>query len=65
MKTVFTLLYLLHFFGADFPINITIKSEIPFSIVRMPGKSSNIPYGIVYSAIGAESLRIARANNNP
>ena len=31
----------------------------------MPGKSSNVPFSIVYSAIGAESLRIARASNNP
>ena len=33
--------------------------------VRMPDKSSNVPSSIVYSAIGAESLRIARASNNP
>ena len=31
----------------------------------MPDKSSNIPSSIVCSAIGAESLRIARASNNP
>ena len=31
----------------------------------MPEKSSNVPSSIVYSAIGAESLRIARASNNP
>ena len=31
----------------------------------MPEKSSNVPSRIVYSAIGAESLRIARASNNP
>ena len=31
----------------------------------MPDKSSNVPSGIVYSAVGAESLRIARASNNP
>ena len=31
----------------------------------MSGKSSNVPSSIVYSAIGAESLRIARASNNP
>ena len=31
----------------------------------MPGKSNNVPFSKVYSAIGAESLRIARANNNP
>ena len=31
----------------------------------MPDKSSNVPSSIVYSAIVAESLRIARASNNP
>ena len=31
----------------------------------MPGKSNTVPFSKVYSAIGAESLRIARANNNP
>ena len=31
----------------------------------MPDKSSNVPSSIVYSAIGAESLRIARVSNNP
>ena len=41
------------------------RDSFPFSIVRMPGKSSNVPSSIVYSAIGAESLRIARASNNP
>ena len=30
----------------------------------MPFKSSNIPSNMFYSAIGAESLRIARACNN-
>ena len=30
----------------------------------MPDKSSNIPSTIVYSAIGPETLRIARASNN-
>ena len=39
--------------------------SFPFSIVRMPDKSNNIPFSIVYSATGAESLRIARASNNP
>ena len=38
--------------------------SFPFSIVRMPDKSSNVPFSIVYSAIGTESLRIARASNN-
>ena len=41
------------------------RDSFPFYIVRMPDKSSNIPSSIVYSAIGAESLRSARASNNP
>ena len=41
------------------------RDSFPFSIVRMPEKSSNLPSSILYSAIGAESLRIARASNNP
>ena len=41
------------------------RDSFPFSIVRMPDKSSNVPSSIVYSAIGAESLRIARASNSP
>ena len=40
------------------------RDSFSFSIVRMPDKSSNVPSSIVYSAIGAESLRIARASNN-
>ena len=41
------------------------RDSFDFSIVRMPDKSSNLSSIIVYSAIGAESLRIARASNNP
>ena len=41
------------------------RDSFPFSIVRMPDKSSNVPSSIVYSAIDAESLRTARASNNP
>ena len=41
------------------------RDSFPFSIVKMPDKSSNVSSSIVYSAIGAESLRIARASNNP
>ena len=41
------------------------RESFPFSIVRMQDNSSNVPFGIVYSVIGAESLRIARASNNP
>ena len=40
------------------------KDWFPFSIVRLPGKSSNVPSNIVYSAIGGESLRIDKASNN-
>ena len=31
----------------------------------MPDKSSNVPSSTIYSTIGAESLRIVRASNNP
>ena len=31
----------------------------------MPDKLSNVPSSIVYSTIGAESLRVARESNNP
>ena len=41
------------------------RDSFPFSIVRMPDKSSNIPFSKVYSVTGAESLRIAKASNNP
>ena len=41
------------------------RESFPFSIVRMQGKSSNVPFSIVYSVIGTESLGIARASNNP
>ena len=40
------------------------RDSFPFSIVRMPDKSSNVPSSIVYSAIGAESLKIAGASYN-
>ena len=40
------------------------RDGFPFNIVRMPYKSSNLPTSIFYSAIGAETLRIARASNN-
>ena len=41
------------------------RGSFPLSFVRMPDKSGNVPSSTVYSAIGAESLRIARASNNP
>ena len=40
------------------------RDSFLFSIVRMTDNSSIIPSSIVCSAISAESLRIARANNN-
>ena len=40
------------------------RDLFPFSIVRMPDRSSNVLSSIVFSAIGAESLRIAKASNN-
>ena len=41
------------------------RYSFPFSIVKMLDKSSNVPSTIVYSAIDAESLTIARVSNNP
>ena len=41
------------------------RDSFPFPIVRIPDKSSKVPSSIVYSAIGAESLRNDRASNNP
>ena len=41
------------------------RDTFPFSIVRMPHESSNVPSSIVYCAIGVESLRNDRASNNP
>ena len=39
------------------------RDGFPFSIVRMPFRSSNMPSSIFYSAIGAEILRIARTTS--
>ena len=41
------------------------RDGFPFTIVRMPYRSSNIRSNMVYSSIGAETLRIASACNNP
>ena len=41
------------------------RDSVPFSIFRMPENSCNAPSTIIHSAIGSESLRIARASNNP
>ena len=40
------------------------RDDFNFSIVRMPYKHSNLPSSVFYSAIGAETLRIAEASNN-
>ena len=40
------------------------RDDFNFSIVRMPYKHSNLPSSVFYSAIGAETLRIAKASNN-
>ena len=40
------------------------RDDFQFSIVRMPHSISNIPSSIFYSSVGAEVLRIARANSN-
>ena len=40
------------------------RDSFPLTIVRMLDKSSNVPSSTVYSVIGAESMRIARASNN-
>ena len=41
------------------------RDSFPFSIVRMPYKSSNIPSKTFYATIGAEILRIGRASSTP
>ena len=38
------------------------RDAFPFSIVRMPFLSSNIPYNIFYNTILSEILRIARCS---
>ena len=49
----------------NFNISLFDKRDtFPFSIVRMPFLCSNIPTKMFYSSLGAEILRIARANNN-
>ena len=40
------------------------RDGFPFSIVRMPFCSSNMPSSIFYASVGAEVLRIARATSN-
>ena len=38
--------------------------DFPFSIVRMPFSTSNIPSTMFFASIGAEILRISRMNSN-
>ena len=40
------------------------RDAFPFSIVRMPFLCSNMPSTMFYSSLGAEVLRIGRANND-
>ena len=40
------------------------RDNFPFSIVRMPYASSNIPSKVFYSSLGAEILRIGRTTSN-
>ena len=48
-----------------FQVSFFNKSDsFPFSVVRMSDTSRNVPSNIVYSAMGAESLRVARASTN-
>ena len=45
-----------------FQTDLSEKRDIfPFSIVEMPKKSRNTPSDIIYTSIGFECLRIARA----
>ena len=49
-----------------FQVDLFDKRDIfPFSIVRRLQKSSYVQSSVVFSAIGAESLGITRASNNP
>ena len=49
--------------GRSFETSLYDKRDsFPFSIVRMPYKSSNIPSKIFNASIGAEILRIGRAS---
>ena len=40
------------------------RDSFSFSIVRMPDKTSNVSFNIVYSVIVAESLTNSGASNN-
>ena len=48
-----------------FKSNLYDKREaFQFSVIRMPNKSSNMPYKMFYSTISAEILRICRATSH-
>ena len=40
------------------------RDNFPFSIVRLPFSTSNIPSAIFYNSVGAEILRIGRVSSN-
>ena len=40
------------------------RDDFPFSIVRLPFSSSNMPTSMFYSSIGAEILRIGRVSSS-
>ena len=40
------------------------RDSYEFDIVRLPHKSSNIPYKMFYNTLGAEFLRVCRATSN-
>ena len=40
------------------------RDDFPFSIVRLPFASSNIPTSMFYSSVGAEILRIGRVSSS-
>lgn len=55
----------IHIENNKFVVGLFDKRDgFPFSIVRMPFCSSNIPSSIFYASVGAEILRIARATSN-
>ena len=40
------------------------RNNFPFSIVRLPFSSSNIPSNVFYNFLGAEILRISTVSSN-
>ena len=39
------------------------RNNLAFNFVRIPYKSSNLPFNMFHFAIGAETLHIAKVNN--